>query len=163
MDGMTDERISASRVIPAPADRVLAVLRDPDGHVAIDSSGMLQSAEGERVEQEGDGFLVHMDREALGDYDLGRYDVTVRITAYRPDTQIEWRIESPRFDIGHRYGYLLRAVEGGTEVESYCDWSMIDEKWKPIFPVIDAKALKATLGILERAVLRGYPGPLAVR
>lgn len=104
-----------------------------------------------------------MDREALGDYDLGRYDVTVRITAYRPDTQIEWRIESPRFDIGHRYGYLLRAVEGGTEVESYCDWSMIDEKWKPIFPVIDAKALKATLGILERAVLRGYPRPLAVR
>ena len=48
---MSDERISASRVIPAPADRVLAVLRDPDGHVAIDSSGMLQSAEGERVEQ----------------------------------------------------------------------------------------------------------------
>ena len=29
MDGMSDERISASRVIPAPADRVLAVLRDP--------------------------------------------------------------------------------------------------------------------------------------
>ena len=27
----------------------------------------------------------------------------------------------------------------------------------------DAKALKATLGILERAVLRGYPRPLAVR
>ena len=52
---MSDERISASRVIPAPADRVLAVLRDPDGHVAIDSSGMLQSAEGERVEQERDG------------------------------------------------------------------------------------------------------------
>ena len=40
---------------------------------------------------------------------------------------------------------------------------MIDEKWKPIFPVIDAKALKATLGILERAVLRGYPRTLAVR
>jgi hypothetical protein len=158
---MTDERIAASRLIPADPADILAVLRDPDGHVAIDSSGMLQSAEGGIVEQEGDAFLVHMDREALGDYDLGRYDVTVRITAYRPDEQIEWRIETGRFDIGHRYGYLLRPAQDGTEVESYCDWSMIDDSWKPIFPVIDAKALKATLGILERAVLRGYPRPPA--
>jgi hypothetical protein len=75
---MTDERIAASRLIPADPADILAVLRDPDGHVAIDSSGMLQSAEGGIVEQEGDAFLVHMDREALGDYDLGRYDVTVR-------------------------------------------------------------------------------------
>jgi hypothetical protein len=35
MDGMTDERISASRVIPAPADRVLAVLRGYPGPLAV--------------------------------------------------------------------------------------------------------------------------------
>ena len=43
------------------------MLRDPQGHVAIDSSGMLMAATGEPVNAVGDSFAVHMDREALGD------------------------------------------------------------------------------------------------
>ncbi len=33
----------------------------------------------------GDSFVVHMDREALNDYPMGRYDVTVTIEAFVPD------------------------------------------------------------------------------
>lgn len=36
------ERIETSRTIAAPASDIFAVLCDPQGHVAIDSSGMLR-------------------------------------------------------------------------------------------------------------------------
>ena len=36
------ERISAHRTLPASLQAIFDVLTDPDGHVAIDSSGMLQ-------------------------------------------------------------------------------------------------------------------------
>ena len=56
------------RTIAAPAADIFAVLCDPQGHVAIDSSGMLQDAEGDPVSAAGDTFVVHMDRESLNDF-----------------------------------------------------------------------------------------------
>ncbi len=72
------DRIEVSRVVNAEPAAIFTVLTDPAGHVAIDSSGMLMSAEGERVTAVGDTFVVHMDREALNDFPLGHYDVTIR-------------------------------------------------------------------------------------
>lgn len=160
-DATPGRRLEARRVIPAPPQEVFAVLCDPDGHVAIDSSGMLQSAEGAQVTAVDDRFVVHMDRESLGDYDLGHYDVTVIITRFQPDVEIAWTIDGAiKPPIGHTYGYRLTPVEEGsaTEVISYYDWSEAHPKWRDsgVLPVLDASALKATLGILERAVRRGY-------
>jgi hypothetical protein len=149
------ERMQVQRTIGADPAAVFAVLRDPKGHVAIDSSGMLQSASGEPVSAVGDTFVVHMDREALNDYPLGRYDVTVTITAYEPDREIAWTILGQmRPQIGHVYGYQLEPSEEGTLVTSYYDWSDIDPVWREraIFPVIPETALRATLGILARTV-----------
>ncbi|GAA3582576.1 YbhB/YbcL family Raf kinase inhibitor-like protein [Amycolatopsis ultiminotia] len=151
------ERIEVSRLIPAPAGEVFAVLTDPLGHVDIDASGMLMDAEGEPVRQAGDRFLVHMDREALGDVALGKYDLEVVITKLTPGEEIAWTVEGGRRPyIRHIYGYRLEPSEGGTLVTSYYDWSEIDETWKAlnIFPVVPESALKATLGILERTVRR---------
>ena len=161
MPHVSDERIWADRVMPASPAEIFAVLCDPDGHVAMDSSGMLQSAEGEPVTAVGDQFVVHMDREALGDLPMGTYDVTVIITRHEPDRHIEWTIDGTiKPPIGHVYGYQLEPLDDErTRVTSYCDWSKADETWKPIFPVIDQKALRASLGVLERAVRRGYPRP----
>jgi hypothetical protein len=159
---MTGERIEVQRTIEAEPTAIFAVLRDPQGHVAIDSSGMLQSADGEPVSGLGDSFVVHMDREALNDYPLGRYDVTVSISAYEPDREIAWTILGQiRPQIGHVYGYRLEPAEGGTLVTSYYDWSNIDPKWREagIFPVISEGALRATLGILARTVARGGVPP----
>ena len=39
-------RIETERLIAAPASEIFALLCDPQGHVAIDSSGMLQDAPG---------------------------------------------------------------------------------------------------------------------
>ena len=147
-------------MITASPAAIFAVLCDPQGHVAIDSSGMLMDADGEVVSATGDSFVVHMDREALNDYPLGRYDVTVTITTFVPDREIAWTILGQiRPPIGHIYGYLLEPTADGTLVTSYYDWSTISADWKEsgIFPVISEAALRATLGILARTVARGYP------
>lgn len=157
------ERIEVQRTIAAPAADIFAVLCDPQGHVAIDASGMLQDADGDPVAKVGDGFVVHMDREPLNDYpQLGRYDVTVTIEDFEPDRLIAWTIlGQARPPIGHVYGYRLEIGPAGdaTVVTSFYDWSGIDQKWRDagIFPVVSEQALRATLGILDRTVRRGYP------
>jgi hypothetical protein len=173
-------RIEVERTITAAPSAIFAVLCDPQGHVAIDSSGMLQSADGEPVGAVGDSFVVHMDREALNDYPLGKYDVTVQISAFEPDREIAWTILSVlQPPIGHVYGYRLEVAEGAggaegrppadsaapdgeqTKVTSYYDWSDIHPQWREagIFPILSEGALRATLGILDRTVRRGYPRP----
>jgi hypothetical protein len=160
---MTSERIEVQRTIAAEPAAIFRVLCDPYGHVAIDSAGMLMDATGERVGAVGDTFVVHMDREALNDYPLGKYDVTVTITTFEPDRELAWTILGViKPPIGHVYGYRLEPDgDGGTLVTSYYDWSAIGEQWRQagIIPVISEEALRATLGILARTVARGYPSP----
>jgi hypothetical protein len=156
------ERIETHRTIAASASDIFAVLCDPQGHVAIDSSGMLQDADGDPVTAVGDCFVVHMDREALNDFpQLGKYDVTVTIRAFERDRLISWTVLGQiRPPIGHVYGYQLEPTDdaAATVVTSFYDWSDIDPKWREakIFPVMSEGALRATLGILDRTVRRGY-------
>jgi hypothetical protein len=158
-----EERFTASRTIAAPAADIFRVISDPRGHVAIDASGMLQSAPGTKpVEKVGDSFVVKMDREALGDFPLGKYEAIVVITKLEPDRLIEWTIEGNiKPPIGHLYGYELAPgpEEGTTLVTSYYDWSTISDTWREakIFPVIPQTALRQTLGILDRVVTRNVP------
>ncbi|MEV8314944.1 polyketide cyclase [Streptomyces sp. NPDC059900] len=152
---MTTERFEVQRQVAAPPEKIFALLCEPSGHVAIDSSGMLQSAEGKPVRAVGDEFVVHMDREALNDYPLGKYDVTVIITKFEQDALIEWTISGQvQPPIRHLYGYRLEPCEGGTLATSYYDWSEIEERYREanIFPVIPEAGLRATLGILARTV-----------
>jgi hypothetical protein len=160
-----EQRLSVQRIVPADRATIFQILSSPSGHVAIDASGMLMSAEGDRVTGVGDRFDVHMDRESLNDYPLGEYTVTVVITRFEPDRAIEWSIDGVmQPPIGHVYGYELEPIEGGTLVTSYYDWSNIHEAYRDaaasIFPVISEANLRATLGILARVAApgRGRPG-----
>jgi hypothetical protein len=121
---------------------------------------MLMAATGEVAAKVGDAFVVHMDREALNDYPLGRYDVTVEIVTFEPEREIAWIVRG-QLDLGHVYGYRLEPIAEGTLVTSYYDWSGVDQSWKDaaIFPVIPDSALRATLGILARTVAPGKPRP----
>ena len=154
---MSIERFEVQRTIHAAAASIFRFVSDPKGHVVIDSSGMLMSAEGDRVNRVGDTFVIHMDREAVNDYPLGLYDVTVSITKFVEGREIAWTVAGLRPSIGHVYGYLLEPVDDGTLVTSYYDWSSISQEWRDagIFPVIPEAALRATLGILARNVMRG--------
>jgi hypothetical protein len=158
---MTDERMEVQRTIKADPDAIFRVVADPQGHVAIDASGMLMDATGEPATKVGDEFVVHMDREALNDFPLGLYDVTVQIVTFEQDREIAWTIKGLiQPQIGHVYGYKLEPGDEGTLVTSYYDWSNIDPVWRErnIFPIIPESALRATLGILDRTVKRGYAG-----
>jgi hypothetical protein len=153
------ERFEVQRAIAADPAAVFRTLCDPHGHVAIDSSGMLMDATGDPVTGVGDAFVVHMDREALNDYPLGLYDVTVKIVEFQPDREIAWTVEG-QLNLGHVYGYRLEPIPEGTLVTSYYDWTSVDDSWKSsVFPVIPENALRATLGILARTVAPGRSRP----
>jgi hypothetical protein len=152
-----DERFEVRRTIPADAASIFRIISDPKGHVAIDASGMLQSSTGEPVRGVGDTFVIHMDRESLGDRPMGKYDLIITITGYEQDRFITWEMSAEGFpSIGHYYGYRLEPTENGTVVTSIYDWSQVSDRWKAKggWPVIPESALKATLGILERTVRR---------
>ena len=122
------ERFEVQRTIAAPAADIFALLCDPQGHVAIDASGMLQDADGDPAGAVGDTFVIHMDRESLNDFPLGKYDVTVEIRDYEKDRLIAWTVLGQlKPNIGHIYGYRLEPTDGGTLVTSFYDWSDIDQ------------------------------------
>jgi len=157
---MTTERMEVQRTIAAEPAAIFGVLRDPHGHVTIDASGMLMDATGDPASAVGDSFTIHMDREALNDFPMGKYDVTIIFTKYEPDREIAWTIEGViKPPIRHVYGYTLEPTAGGTLVTSYYDWSECSDEMKTIFPIIPESALRATLGILDRTVAKGGPRP----
>jgi hypothetical protein len=149
------DRIEVTRPIAADPAAIFDVLRSPAGHVAIDGSGMLQDFTGEPAEAVGDTFVIHMDRESLNDFPLGKYDVTVRFITFERDRELAWDLGA---DVGipHFYGYRLEAGEDGvTNVTSYYDWSKVTGDLKERFPIVPDSALRSTLGILERTVRKG--------
>ncbi|MET0145256.1 MAG: SRPBCC family protein [Ilumatobacteraceae bacterium] len=158
---MTDDRISATRRIDAPAAAIFAIVSDPAGQVAIDGSHMLVSApDARRLEAVGDSFVMDMDREALGDLPLGTYSVRNTVTQFTPDRLIEWNVGSiDRGPIGHVYGYeLVPLDDGATEVTSYCDWSAISDAVRARvtrWPIVPKMALIGTLEKLDRLVTDG--------
>lgn len=165
-DGSSGERIEVSRPIAADPAAIFAVLRDPSGHVAIDASGMLMWGSGLPASAEGDTFVMHMDRDALRDFDLGEYEVTVVFVTYEQDREIAWTVGATADDrFGHVYGYRLEPIPEGTLVTQYYDWSQVIDplKERGIFPVIPESALRATLGILARTVAPGASRPGATQ
>ena len=151
------DRMSATRRVDAPAERIFALITSPQGHVDIDGSGMLVAApDAERIRAVGDTFEMHMDREPLGDLPLGEYTVCNTVTIFEQDTELAWTVGAVgRTPIGHVYGYRLEPVdETTTEVTSYYDWSAISEKWREVvsWPVIPKEMLEASLDNLARLV-----------
>ena len=98
---------------------------------------------------------MHMDRESLNDFPLGKYDVTVEIREFEKDRLIAWTILGQiKPQIGHVYGYRLEpSADGdGTVVTSFYDWSDIDPEWRKanIFPVVSGERVARDAG---------HPGP----
>ncbi|MFT4866606.1 MAG: hypothetical protein ACI9N0_001211 [Ilumatobacter sp.] len=151
-------------MIAAEPAAIFEILRSPEGHVQIDASGMLMSSSGDAATAVGDTFVVHMDRDALQDFDLGEYDVTVVMSVFEQDREIAWTVDGQmQPPIGHVFGYRLEATDAGTKVTSYYDWSDIHEQYRALaaehFPIISESNLRATLGILARTVAPGAKRP----
>lgn len=157
---MSAERISTSRRIHATADAIFAIVTHPQGHVDVDGSGMLETAPDARpLTAVGDAFVMHMDREALGDLPMGKYTVLNRVTRIEPNRLVEWSVGSTDHPkpLGHVYGYeLVDHGDGTTEVTNYCDWSGLNPKLRDriSFPIVPIEMLAATLERLDGLVTR---------
>ena len=162
---MSSERIEVDRIIPADPEAIFDILRSPQGHVSIDSTGMLMWAEGDpATAARGHVRRPHGPGRPTG-LSARLYDVTVSFTRFEQDRAIEWTILTDFLDppIGHVYGYHLEPTDGGTKVTSYYDWSALDEAYRGRigFPIISETALRATLGILARTVAPRAPRPIS--
>ena len=150
---MADARVSVTRRIEADAASVFRVITDPRQHVEIDGSGMLVATTDAPVRAVGDTFDMDMDREPLGDLPMGKYKVRNTVTAFVPDTALEWNvggIDQPPF--GHVYGYELRAVDStATDVTLYCDWTGVRaSRIRDRFPIVPVHMLEKSLDNLQR-------------
>jgi uncharacterized protein YndB with AHSA1/START domain len=159
---MSAERVSATRRIAAPAAAIYAIVSDPEGHVRIDGSGMLEAAPDARpLTAVGDTFDIAMDRTPLNDIPgLVKYSVRNTVTQIEPDRLVEWTIGSPdQPPLGHVYGWELVPIdETHTDVTNYCDWTNIVEALRArgrTWPIVPVSMLEESVAKLERLVTGG--------
>ena len=126
-----ENRVSVSRQIPVPAGVLFGILAEPANHPHIDGSGMIREAvSGTAVAQVGDVFVMKMNNDQFGDYEM-----TSHVVEYEPDRLIAWEPimsgaarEEVKANIGfkteHRWTYeLASAADGSTLVTETYDCS----------------------------------------
>jgi hypothetical protein len=153
----SEDRIAASRTIAATPAEVFRIVTDPAMHVEIDGSGMLQAAPGaRRLEDPGDTFKMDMDREPLGDVDMGKYSSVNTVTRIEPDSLLEWSVGLPRKGpFGHVYGWQITQVgPTETEITNYCAWPDIPDYARPHFPIVPLAMLEKSVDNLAALVAR---------
>lgn len=156
---MSDQRVSATRRIAAPAADIYRIVAHPEGHVRIDGSGMLTAApDAVPLTEVGQTFVMDMDRRPLGDIpNLAEYSVMNTVTQVVPDRLVEWTIGAiGQPPLGHVYGWSLEAAaDGGTDVTNYCDWTNITAElraMRPDWPIVPVSMLEQSVERLAALV-----------
>ena len=154
---MYADRVSATRRIAAPADKLFRIVSSPAGHVQIDGSGMLEAAPDDSpLTAVGETFDMDMDRAPLGDIpDMGKYKVRNTVTQFVPDRLFEWgpggAVDRP--PAGHVYGWQIEPVSDlECDVTNYCDWTNVGEEmrsWRA-WPIVPVEMLERSVENLER-------------
>ena len=128
---MATRIVSATRVIPAPAERIFDLLADPEGQVRIDGSGSVKASKSNPGRLSlGAKFSMEMK--------VGiPYAVTNTVSAFEEGRTIAW----------HHFAqfvwrYELEPVEGGTKVTESFDYS---KPWGLLLPPSTAKKNQANM------------------
>lgn len=104
--------VSESRVIPASAAEIFALLADPRRHHEIDGSGSVQAAQQDAPTRLSLGATFGMSMR------LGvPYKITNTVVEFEEGERIAWR----HFG-GHVWRYVLEPAEGGTLVTEQFDY-----------------------------------------
>jgi uncharacterized protein YndB with AHSA1/START domain len=145
---MSDTQITVSKTVNASPEALFAVLSSPAQHQAIDGSSMLRGTDTSKVNGVGDEFIMKMNNEALGDYEMKN-----EVVAYEENRTIGWAPSLHPIDgysdklgdiraIGHTYTWHLEPEGNGTKVTQVYDWSGVtDEGFKPFFPMLNEAQL----------------------
>ena len=158
---MTDENITASITIAAPAETVFGVLADPSTHEAIDGTGWVrQPLDSKHLAKTGQIFRMGMYHENHPDKD---YEMANRVEVFDPPRAIAWQPGQGADDAALEFGgwiwrYDLSPVTPSqTEVTLTYDWSAVpsDVREHIGFPPFDRQHLDNSLKHLaELAVAR---------
>ena len=128
---MSDDSLSVSRVINAPADVVFSVLADPTAHAAIDGTGWVC----EPVDKQPLTGAKQLFRMAMyhPDHPDGSYQTVNEVQAFDPPHAISWRPGYDTDDGGLGFGgwtwrYDLAPLGSDqTEVTLTYDWSAVSD------------------------------------
>ncbi|WP_367125553.1 polyketide cyclase [Streptomyces phytohabitans] len=127
----TDEHVSATLTVPAPAARVFAVLADPAAHAAIDGTGWVQEPV-DLAPLTAVGQLFRMGMYHSGHPD-GTYEVVNRVHVYEPPRAVGWftgyRRDDGELEFGGWYWRydLERLDPSTTAVTLTYDWSAVPD------------------------------------
>jgi uncharacterized protein YndB with AHSA1/START domain len=148
---MTDETMTATCVVDAPAETVFDVLADPTTHQAIDGTGWVrESLAGKRLTGVGQVFRMAMYHENYGGM---HYEVANRVEVFQPPHAIAWLPGQGADDANLDFGgwiwrYDLEPVgDDRTEVTLTYDWSAVPRAVREQigFPPFDRQHLDNSL------------------
>ena len=157
---MTDsgDVATVERFIPASADRIFALIADPNRHHDIDGSGTVRNAKNVPGKLElGSKFGMSMK--------LGiPYSMESTVIEYEQDRRLAWQTRPPgripgKLAGGRIWRYELEPVEGGTQVKE--SWDISHEVVKVLVRPARGKTIEAmnkTLETIEK-VLAAEPNP----
>ena len=155
------DQIKITRTVEASPEQLFALLSNPSRHTEIDGAGMLRGVDGggEPVTGVGDQFLMNMDQDGLGTYQMRN-----TVTAYEQNRTIGWAPELYPLDAlkdkigdiepkGHTYTWEFEpAGSGQTTVTQTYDWSKVtDEGFRGLFPRLTEEQLGETIERAARA------------
>jgi hypothetical protein len=156
---MTNESLSATVNIPAPADTVFAVIADPTSHAAIDGTGWVRDPpDRQPLTASGQVFRMAMYHP---NHPNGDYEMANLVEVFDPPSAIAWK---PGYDPGNgvlsfggwtwRYD-LAPLGPSDTEVRLTYDWSAVPEDVRqtgPRFPPFPPAHLSNSLNHLAQLV-----------
>ena len=145
--------VSVERVVPAPAERIFALLADPSQHHTFDGSGTVREAKNVPTEPLalGSTFGMHMK--------MGfPYSMVNTVVEFEPNRRIAWQTRPPGVFAhlvgGRIWRYELEPVDGGTLVRE--SWDISQEKPSPALVRRSgphtARNMEQTLARIEQVV-----------
>ncbi|MDQ4117307.1 MAG: SRPBCC family protein [Actinomycetota bacterium] len=156
---MSDDQITVTKTVDAGPEQLFAVLSTPSRHRDIDGSGMLRGTDTSSVSGVGDEFVMRMNNDLLGDYEIKN-----RVTAYEQNRKIGWAPSLHPMDAhtdklgdarvtGHTYTWFLEpAGDGRTTVTQVYDWSGVtDPSFRGFLPLLNEQMLGDSIDKAARA------------
>jgi len=145
---MSDSRLlEVTESIPAPPEKVFALLTDPNRHTEIDGAHMLRGLASGRgpVTGIGDVFVMNMSQEGIGDYQMRS-----EVVDFEPNRRIIWApaLHPPN---------ALRDKLGDVDLSGY-DWSgVFDARALPLFPRVSEEQMIASIALIAEACADSVP------
>jgi uncharacterized protein YndB with AHSA1/START domain len=155
------QQLEASATVPAPPDKVFALLATPARHTEIDGADMLRGLESgpDSITGVGDVFVMNMCQEGLGDYQMRS-----EVVDFERNRRIVWAPALHPPDVlsdligdldpsGHTWGWELEpTAEGGTRITHVYDWSGVrDERALELYPRVTEEQMAGSISRIADA------------